>query len=323
MFRRAFFLISSFIAAAGCASIITDLPEVSPSALNSERAAQAVSAAKQQQAHIIRLSNVAGPIMTTNAALCPRIRPYYGLSTHSEKSYSEHIRPELKSELGIAHSHIILHVVPGSPADKAGILKGDIILNEDGNTISVNSLRKQSVPDHGRHTVKIKRGAKNMDVIVETIPACNYSLGIRHSGVVNAVATGRAITVTTGMMEFTNDDELAAILGHELAHNTLGHIRKSTTNYILTAGGTRFTRPFESEADYVGLYYAARAGYDVRNVGDIWRRIGAQNPRSVGREKTHPTTPDRYLRLKAAHIEIEAKRASGDALIPNFKNKTR
>ena len=320
MLRRVFFLISFFIAAAGCASIITELPEVQPSDLTTERAAQSVTAAKQQQKHLKRLADVAGPIMTANAELCPRTRPYYGLSTHSEKSYSEHIRPALKSELDIAHSHIILHVVTDSPADKAGIMVGDIILNEDGQTIDAQTLRKRPVPDHGRQAVKLLRGAEKIDVTIETLPSCDYALNLRHSSVVNAIANGRAITVTTGMMDFTNDNELAAILGHELAHNTLGHIRKITTNYIVSLGATRFSRPFESEADYVGVYYAARAGYDVENVGEIWRRIGAKSPRSVGREKTHPSTPDRYLRLKATFEEIEAKRAADKPLIPNFKD---
>ena len=292
-----------------------------PAALTVERASQAVTAAKQQQDYIKRLSNVAGPIMTANAELCPRKRPYYGMSSHSEKSYSEHIRPQLKSELNIGAAHVILNVVPDGPADKAGIKIGDMVLNEDGKTISVSGLRKVTVPDHGRKALKIKRGGKTMELTVETVPSCNYSLGIRHTGVVNAIATGRTITVTTGMMDFTDDTELAAILGHELAHNTLGHIKKIATNYIVSLGAKRFARPFESEADYVGVYYAARAGYDVENVGEIWRRIGAKNPRSVGRAKTHPTTPDRFLRLKATYKEIEEKRAAGEPLIPNFKDK--
>ena len=126
--------------------------------------------------------------------------------------------------------------------------------------------------------------------------------------------------MTAGMMNFVkDDDELALIIGHELGHNTMGHIRKVVTNLILSAGGTRYTRPFESESDYVGMYYMVRAGYDPTNVEDVWRRLAVTNPKSVVRAKTHPTFPNRYLRIAATRDEINNKKAAGEPLLPNFK----
>ena len=43
------------------------------------------------------------------------------------------------------------------------------------------------------------------------------------------------------------------------------------------------------------------------------------DPRSVNRAKTHPTFPDRYVRLAAAREEILSKQAAGEPLLPNFK----
>lgn len=309
---------------AGCASIVTVPPLPAENDLQTELKSQAATAATRQQNYLIRLTDVAGPIMVANAALCPRLRPYYGLTTHSDKSYPEGLRDALKSGGAVNEANTVLHVVADGPADKVGIKAGDMILNEDGASISAKTLRRQTTADNGRADLRIKRGPEMLTLSVQTMPACNYSLGIRHAGTVNAIATGRSITVTTGMMDFTKTDaELAAIIGHELAHNTLSHIRKIATTYVFSGGATRYTRPFETEADYVGLYYAARAGYDIENVEDIWRRIGHHNPVSVGRAKTHPATPDRFLRLKATYAEIEAKRAAGEALIPNFKDAAR
>jgi len=42
-----------------------------------------------------------------------------------------------------------------------------------------------------------------------------------------------------------------------------------------------FSQDFEAEADYVGLYHAARAGYDIENAPYIWRRFAASDPRGI------------------------------------------
>lgn len=306
-----------------CAGLRTNLPPLEPSLLERETRFQVKNALIRQNNHLKRLARVAKPILTENAELCPRIKPYYGLITHSAESYSKHIRKDAADLLGLGDEPIILHVIQDSPADKAGIQTGDIILDDDDTPISAAALRKLNTEDNGQSRLRIQRGSEDIEVEVQTIPACGYSLGLRNSDAVNAFATGRSIIVTTGMMDFTqSDEELAAILGHELAHNTMGHIRKIITNTVLSVFATRYTRPFESEADYVGLYYAARAGYDVENAEDIWRRIGERHPRGIGRAKTHPATPDRFLRLKAAKDEIDLKRAAGAPLFPNLKDKS-
>ena len=110
------------------------------------------------------------------------------------------------------------------------------------------------------------------------------------------------------------------ILGHELAHNTQGHIPKIVRTYIFSLGGTRYARPFESEADYVGLYYMARAGYSMDGVEDFWARLALVSPRNTNRAKTHPSTPERAVRISAARDEIEAKIAAGEPLLPNYKD---
>jgi len=299
-----------------CASVSTTLPEPDADLLKSEAQLQVKNALKLRQSHLTRLSRVARPILIENAELCPRINPYYGIITHSEKSYSKHIRDEAVSALGIGEEPVVLHVVPDSPAAKAGIQVGDMLLNDANEPVSAGALRKFKINDNGQATLRLRRGSNDVDVTVQTIPGCDYAIGLRSSDAVNAFATGRSITVTTGMMDFTKTDE-----GHELAHNTMGHIRKIITNTVLTGFATRYTRPFESEADYVGLYYAARAGYDIENVENIWRRIGERHPRGIGRSKSHPATPDRFLRLKAARREIAEKRAANVPLYPNFKGK--
>ncbi len=107
---------------------------------------------------------------------------------------------------------------------------------------------------------------------------------------VDAFADGNAVAVTTGAMDFIEtDEELAYLLGHELAHYAYGHFEAVKSNAFLGAlHGAIVTvatgvysdysnltalyhaPKFEVEADYVGAYFAARAGYDVTNATKFW-----------------------------------------------------
>ena len=210
-------------------------------------------------------------------------------------------------------------IVSGSAADAAGLKVGDQFLNEKDKAIWSNDKSLQDTLKTGK-PVRIRRGAEEMTVNLKSETVCGYNIRLAQTSTINAYADGKNITMTAGMMNFVkNDDELALIIGHELGHNTMGHIRKIVSNIILTAGATRYTRPFESESDYVGMYYMVRAGYSPEGVEEFWRRLAITNPKHVARDKTHPRYPNRYLSLAATREEIKAKQAAGLPLIPNFK----
>jgi len=104
------------------------------------------------------------------------------------------------------------------------------------------------------------------------------------------------------MRDLKNDDELVAVLGHELAHIVLGHDRSAPNA--------------EGEADYFGLYLAARAGYDPAAGAQVWRRIARTQPWALIGSETHPSAPQRALAATRATQEIQAKRADGRPLEP-------
>ena len=84
-----------------------------------------------------------------------------------------------------------------------------------------------------------------------------------------AMANG-AIWVNTGLLNDTSDDELAVVLGHELAHYTYEHSRRSRLS--LLGWGSGYSRDLEDQADRVGLRYAYEAGFDVERAIDVWSR---------------------------------------------------
>ena len=143
---------------------------------------------------------------------------------------------------------------------------------------------------------------------------------------------GGKIAVLTGIidkLELT-DDELAMVLGHEMAHALREHARARMSKGALTQGAARiggaviasifgidpnitdlaargtasllnlkFSRSDETEADLVGMEIAARAGYDPRAAVTLWEKMGkAGKKASPEWFSTHPSGTSRIAELK-------------------------
>lgn len=309
----------SALALTACATPATQLPSVDELALRSEALVQERLGLQAQLAQRQRLSAIGRPILRDNAPLCRKTRRDIGVLIHAEDDYPKELRLAAARELGAQVEPSILYVTPGSPADKAGLTRGDAILF-GGVPVDAKNRDLKDALQAERAELTIKRNGQIITAALKPETLCRSHLRYSSRTAVNAIATGRTITVTHGMMEFTqSDDELAQVIGHELAHNMMGHIRKVAGNMVLSGLAKRYARPFESEADYVGLYLMVRAGFDPAQVEQFWRRLAEVDPRSVNRARTHPTFPDRYLRIAAARAEIEAKQAAGAPLIPNLR----
>lgn len=165
---------------------------------------------------------------------------------------------------------------------------------------------------------------------------------------VNAYTDGKNIFVTEGMLNFATDEELAIVIAHELGHCYESHIDKKINNRMLgemaaailntaaaqvlgiptvitksegaTVGAMVYSQEFELEADYIGLYLLARAGYSTETSARFWRKMAERAPlKSNNLIGTHPPTAERYLLLEKTHKEIEAKKARDEKLLPNRK----
>lgn len=101
----------------------------------------------------------------------------------------------------------------------------------------------------------------------------------------NAFTTGGTyIVVHLGLMEqLKSDDELAAVIGHEIAHTVANHVfeRQSHAQVSAIAGSksarkggyqAAFTHENEREADRIGILYSALAGFDPMAASRIWAR---------------------------------------------------
>ncbi|NCS66446.1 MAG: peptidase M48 [Hydrogenophilales bacterium CG03_land_8_20_14_0_80_62_28] len=147
---------------------------------------------------------------------------------------------------------------------------------------------------------------------------------------VNAhVMAGGKVTVYTGLIRQLklNDDEIAVVMGHEMAHALREHTREKISEQQLAGaavslGGAAlgagkatmqlaglaqqlalelpFSRKMESEADVFGLELAARAGYDPQAALGLWDKMSAQGSAGIPQFlSTHPAPKNRKAELAA------------------------
>jgi predicted Zn-dependent protease len=164
--------------------------------------------------------------------------------------------------------------------------------------------------------------------------AMYWELAVIDQPVINAfVLPGGKMAVYVGLLPVAvNQHQLAAVLGHEVAHVTLRHTNErasqqavaglgvdiaaviigggyanqtSAAQQALGAGATLgilnpFSRGQESEADVIGLHYMAKAGFDPRQSVDLWQNMNEKNETDIPEYmSTHPSGDTRIEQLVA------------------------
>jgi len=325
----------------------TQTPNISNEMAAGEAALQREMAVKENMKMARKLEDVAAPILMANAPLCgDMVEPYVGVQFLTKDAVGKEYQDTMANLYGVDTRPTVTMVAKKSPASK--MLKiGDMIthVNDEALPEGKQSLKKlQNVIDGNINAepmnLTINRAGKSRNVKLNPVHACKSPVRIENSDAVNAFADGKTIAVTKGMMRFVeNDTELATIIGHELAHNSRTHVASKTGNAIIggilgavvtVATGVNVTdlgmqvcagansQGFESEADYVGLYHTARAGYSIDTAPNLWRRIAASNPGAIHMAGgSHPSTAKRFLALEATVKEIKGKKARGAKLVPD------
>lgn len=113
----------------------------------------------------------------------------------------------------------------------------------------------------------------------------------------NAYANGFGnMYITTPFLLFMkNPDELAFIIGHEMAHIALGHTKP---------GNKADSREVEYMADVYGLYLMQKAGYNPCNVPAFWKRLYEQGGIDI-KTTSHPSHIQRAYYLQLPQCEAK------------------
>ena len=154
---------------------------------------------------------------------------------------------------------------------------------------------------------------------------------------------GGKIAIYSGILEITkNNDGLAAIMGHEIAHAVAKHSVERASRSVILNTGTQlidifsggklsqinrttgmntvgllsqlgimnpFNRKQETEADYLGMIFASLSGYDIRETAKIWERMKEANKGKEPSEflSTHPSSDNRIKNINNWITEIIIK----------------
>ncbi|MBZ0109875.1 MAG: M48 family metalloprotease [Candidatus Scalindua rubra] len=229
---------------------------------------------------------------------------------------------------------VVVGVIDDYIADLAGIREGDIIKEIEGKEIKDSNHVTFKADVVSTVVVERNNARLSFDVKPEEKPYVRISL--KETGKINAYAKFSGIQFTTGMVHFVeDDDELAVIMGHELAHLTARHLPKNIRMVALCGalGGLTgplaplttqalyapYSRKNEREADYLGLIYAHNAGYDVEKGAALWKRFALEIPRTRSKSflRSHPASPERILRVKNVVELIKSGKIPMENLIPD------
>lgn len=209
-------------------------------------------------------------------------------------------------------------------------------------------LSQSSVVSSGPAVDLMRRVGDRLKAVVED-PGFQWEFNLLNSSQVNAFCLpGGKVAVYSGILPIAkNENGLAIVMGHEIAHAIARHGAERMAQQKLVQLGTLavgvassdmdpekraalmgalgvgaqygvllpFSREHESEADYMGLVYAARACFDPTEAPKLWERMMASSKGQPAEfMSTHPSNQTRIRQLQQwmpEALEIKSKACPG------------
>jgi predicted Zn-dependent protease len=217
-------------------------------------------------------------------------------------------------------------------------VQDDVQLGRSALSANLEELKKQGVKinEDTAELAKLKTMVHRIGAVSD-MPNLPYEVTLVQTGIVNAAAMpGGQMLVFEGLYDpkkglVKDDDEMAAVMAHEIAHVTCRHSTEQMSRVMpvavlaevgaavadandksglaqglraaFTVGSALilpiYSRKDESEADRVGLFYMAKAGYDPRAAARIWKRATQQGTAGgpLSLLSTHPSNKNRFEAL--------------------------
>ncbi|MGF1549936.1 MAG: M48 family metalloprotease [Sphingomonadaceae bacterium] len=260
-----------------------------------------------------RVAKIAYRLAIAGKPFCPDHWPASGLLLHHLGDYEPEDRPVVTAQ-GLGEGPAILSVIADGPAAAAGLRAGDVLLavnsrrlpdpaaaaaiEDDGARraaiVAVERILEDALRD-GPTELIVEREDKRLAVMLAPISACPLRIRLARSPQVNGFVKDDYVIMTTAMLAYArSDDELAIVIGHELAHVILRHRERlaaeksSGLRGALGGNAARIWRT-EEEADRLGLMLAWAAGYDLGAAIPFWRRFYGDFAKGGRLFRTHPS----------------------------------
>ncbi|HXH16390.1 MAG TPA: M48 family metallopeptidase [Sphingomonas sp.] len=278
----------------------------------------------------LRMATIAYRLTTANAALCDRLQPQIGMPIHALTQYGPAARPAAATAFGFEATIGVEGVVAGGPADRAGVRANDSI-------VAINDVAQPGLPGtnaaEGAGTrdaaeaviadapvakplrLTILREGRRTPLAVQPMTGCRSRFEILLGSGLDASADGSIVQIGEKFFEGYTDEEIAVVVAHELAHNILLHrarldAAKINRGLLAELGRNgRLIRETEDQADLLGIYLLANAGYDPMAAPKFWRQKGGAIDGGLFRSRTHASSKSRADTLEAAARDIAATAA--------------
>jgi len=273
----------------------------------------------------LKIKNIGYKIQKTFVDKCSSTKLDLGLMTISEAD----IRSEVGSTLGnitsfgklvdknlnaykkivnLNENKKVIGVIKNSPAEKAGIIFGDEILEINGNKIS-SRFDLENISNTSNIKITIKRNEKVTEINIKNNLICNIEFEAFQTNTPNLTffRSGNTIFVSENLMSYLKtDDELVMVLTHEFSHylndsNTLvagaNRLNQSLqvtqiltpwnmslagasdfSNELIKKLGIRYSAEEESYADYMSINLTNLLGYSSDKAKVFWERLVKDKP---------------------------------------------
>ncbi|NVK53759.1 MAG: M48 family metallopeptidase [Flavobacteriaceae bacterium] len=215
-------------------------------------------------------------------------------------------------------------VLPASFAQYKGFLEKNKLSKDRKNTVLIKDVGK-------RISIAVDKFMRANNMVQEA-NAYQWEFNLVEDKTVNAwCLPGGKVVFYTGILPIcNNEDGVAAVMGHEVAHAFARHGQERMSQAIAQQGlslavayGTRndknaklwnlvygvgsqlgmlaYSRTHETEADKLGLVFMLMAGYDGKEAAQVWVRMSKRAGRTSQPEflSTHPSNESRIQTLQA------------------------
>ena len=267
---------------------------------------------KELQQRDQQLLDVGWRLVTANAPYCANAAPSIGLLLQDMRSYGKQA-DNLRTGLGLAGDIAVQAVATGSPASAGGLGANQEIAalgafypagepasgEPDWKRLTdLHDAIDTALADNGEISIGLGNGET---LAITGTPACSSRFEVLDSGK-KAMAEGSRVIFGKDFPGFAYaEDEFAAAVAHELAHNLLAH-RAWLSEHGRKRTNIRLT---EREADRLMPWLLANAGYDPHAATRFMERWGPAHGGWIFRKRTHDGWDERaeFIDAEVALIE--------------------
>lgn len=251
----------------------------------------------------VRVATIGDELAIRGRVHCPVLVHRQGLVVQDLALYGSRDRAEAARLFGLKDYPVITAVIrSGDRTISADLRPGDEIMMAAGRPLGPVDAKNpygriaaiEDALESGLVTLGVRRGETEQILQYDGSLGCRSRIQLVPGRKLNARADGTYVQLTDALVrEAADDDELAFIIAHEMAHNILRHAE--------TPGSKRVE---EDEADRLGLKLMKAAGRDLRAAARFWSRFGDKTGFGILSDGSHRRTKARvaFLTDEAAKL---------------------